>query len=433
MRPVQVTRPEAAARVHVIGAGLAGLSAAVALASQGIPAILSDAARQAGGRCRSYHDGLLDMVIDNGNHLVLSGNPAVGRYLRAIGAEERLAGPPQADFPFFDLRSGEGWTLRPNDGRLPWWVLARGRRVPGTRPQDYLALAKLMRRHPGRRIDQVLPCRGPLWDRLLRPMLVSILNTPPEEAAADLAGAVVRETLAKGGRATRPRIASPTLAAAFVEPALHHLRQAGTEIRLGRRLRGLGLDGDRVAVLTFAEGEDRLGPQDRVILAVPPWVAGEMLPGLVTPNAFGAIVNAHFRIAPPAHAPAMIGLVGGTAEWVFAFPDRISVTVSAADHLLEMDTQALAERLWRDVATVHRLSGPPPPCRIVKEKRATFKATPDQEARRPPAPTRLTNLFLAGDWTDTGLPATIEGALRSGEAAARFARPGSSVAETTSS
>jgi squalene-associated FAD-dependent desaturase len=433
MRPVRVSRSGAAARVHVIGAGLAGLSASVVLADRGVPVTLSDSARQAGGRCRSYHDGMLDMVIDNGNHLVLSGNPAVGRYLRAIGAEDRLAGPSRAAFPFFDLRSGERWTLRPNDGRIPWWVLAPGRRVPGTRPRDYLALAALMRRHPGKRIDQVLPCRGPLWDRLLRPMLVSILDTPPEEAAADLAGAVVRETLAKGGQATRPRIASPTLAAAFVDPALRHLQQAGAEIRLGRRLRGLGLDGDRVAALTFTEGEENLDPQDRVILAVPPWVAGEMLPGLVVPDAFGTIVNAHFRIVPPADAPAMAGVIGGTAEWVFAFPDRISVTVSAADHLLEMDTQALTDLLWRDVATVHGLSGPPPPCRIVKEKRATFAATPEQEARRPPALTRLVNLFLAGDWTDTGLPATIEGALRSGEAAARLVLSGSSVAETTSS
>jgi hydroxysqualene dehydroxylase len=417
-----MTRPVAGARVHVVGAGLAGLSAAVTLAGRGVPVVLSDAARQAGGRCRSYHDGVLDMEIDNGNHLVLSGNPAVGRYLSAIGAEDRVSGPSRAEFPFFDVPTGRTWTLRPNDGPIPWWILAVGRRVPGTHFGDYLAVATLMRRHAGRRIEEVLPCRGVLWEKFLRPLLVSILNTAPEQASADLAGAVMRETLAKGGSSIRPRVAMPSLTGAFVEPALQRLRQSGAEIRLGRRLGALKLEDGRVSGLAFVDGEEPVGPEEQVILAVPPWTAQELLPDLIVPDAFCAIVNAHFKIAPPAGAPLLVGLVGGTAEWVFAFPDRLSVTVSAADRLVEMETHDLTALLWRDVAAVHRLDGPPPPCRIVKEKRATFAATPAQDARRPACPTRWTNLFLAGDWTATGLPATIEGALRSGEIAAALAR-----------
>jgi hydroxysqualene dehydroxylase len=413
-----MTRAVAGARVHVVGAGLAGLSAAVTLAGRGVPIVLSDAARQAGGRCRSYYDGVLDMEIDNGNHLVLSGNPAVARYLGAIGAQDRVSGPTTAEFPFFDVLTGRSWTLRPNDGPIPWWVLAEKRRVPGTRFAEYLAVATLMRRHAGRRIDEVLPCRGVLWEKFLRPLLVSILNTTPEQASADLAGAVMRETLAKGGGSIRPRVAMPSLAGAFVDPALQRLRQSGAEIRLGRRLAALKLEDGRVSGLAFADGEEPLGAEDRVILAVPPWTAQELLPGLTVPDAFCAIVNAHFKIVPPGGAPLLVGLVGGTAEWVFAFPDRLSVTVSAADRLVDMETQALTDLLWRDVAAVHRLDGPPPPCRIVKEKRATFAATPAQDARRPACSTRWTNLFLAGDWTATGLPATIEGALRSGEKAA---------------
>jgi hypothetical protein len=179
--------------------------------------------------------------------------------------------------------------------------------------------------------------------------------------------------------------------------------------------------------LTFVDGEESLGPGERVILAVPPWTAQELLPGLSAPDAFRAIVNAHFKIVPPAGTPLMVGLIGGTAEWVFAFADRLSVTVSAADRLLDMETPALTALLWRDVAAVHGLSGPPPPCRIVKEKRATFAATPAQDALRPPCRTRWTNLFLAGDWTATGLPATIEGALRAGETAAALASCRASV------
>ena len=417
MRPAGMTKRETAC-VHVVGGGLAGLSAAVALAGQGVRIVLSEAARQAGGRCRSYYDSQLEMTIDNGNHLVLSGNPAVQRFLRAIGAHDRLIGPSTAAFPYVDVATGRRWTLRPNDGVVPWWILDSNRRVPGTGLGEYAALASLMRRHPGRRIDEVLRCKGALWERFLRPLLVSVLNTPPEEGSADLAGAVMRETFAKGGRSIYPRVATPSLAATFVDPALERLRQSGADIRLGQRLAALKLQDDRVVGLTFTDSEQAVGPLDSVILAVPPWTAQELLPGLVAPDAFCAIVNAHFKFAPTADLPLLVGLIGGTADWVFALPDRLSVTVSAADRLLDNDSETLARLLWQDVAAVHRLPDAPPPCRIVKEKRATFAATPAQNARRPSSSTQWSNLFLAGDWTDTGLPATIEGALRSGERAA---------------
>ena len=413
--------PEGRARVHVIGAGLAGLSAAVTLAGRGFAVTLSEAAKQAGGRCRSYHDGLLGMTVDNGNHLVLSGNTAVARYQHAIGAQGTLTGPGRAAFTFLDLPSRRRWTLRADEGVVPWWILDAGRRVPDTGIGDYLALLALMRRHPGRRLDEVLRCDTVLWRQFLRPVLVSALNTAPEEASADLAGAIVRETFAKGGRSMHPLVATPTLAAAFVDPALDRLRRSGADVRLGRTLQAVRLSGDRAAALAFDDGEEPVGPQDRVVVAVPPWTAARLLPGLGVPDEFHAILNAHFRIAAPPGAPAILGLTGGTAEWVFAFPDRVSVTVSAADHLMDADAEDLISRLWRDVSAAYNLDGAAPPCRIVKEKRATFAATPAQDARRPAARTAWGNLFLAGDWTATGLPATIEGALRSGERAAALA------------
>ena len=410
--------------VHIIGAGLAGLSAAIAVAGRGERVVLSEAARHAGGRCRSYHDGLLDMTIDNGNHLVLSGNTAVGRYLRDIGAEGRVAGPERPEFHFFDFQLGSRWTLRPDDGRVPWWILQADRRVPGPRLSEYLALLVLMRRHPGRRIDEVVRRDTVLWEKFLRPVLLSALNTAPEAASADLAGAIVRETFARGGRHMRPLICSPNLAAAFIDPAIDRLRGHGADIRLGRSLRAVRFADGRVAALAFDGEEEAVQPGDRVIAAVPPWTAEKLLPGVRAPQTFHAILNAHFQIVPPPQALAMVGVIGGMAEWVFAFEDRLSVTVSAADHLMDIDADPLTLRLWRDVAVVHDLAGPAPPCRIVKEKRATFAATPAEDARRPPARTEWANLFLAGDWTDTGLPATIEGALRSGNRAAALALDG---------
>ncbi|HEY5409468.1 MAG TPA: FAD-dependent oxidoreductase, partial [Caulobacteraceae bacterium] len=172
------------------------------------------------------------------------------------------------------------------------------------------------------------------------------------------------------------------------------------------------------AALSLPDREVVLAPDDVAILAVPPWAAQDLLPDLSAPDDFRAIVNGHFLFPAPASAEPMVGLIGGTAEWVFAFPDRISVTVSSADRLLDDDREDLARRLWADVAALHRLPPELPPWQIVKERRATFAATPEQDAKRPSARTPWDNLLLAGDWTATGLPATIEGALRSGRTAA---------------
>jgi squalene-associated FAD-dependent desaturase len=406
--------------VHVVGAGLAGLAAAATLAKAGVAVEVSEAAATAGGRCRSYFDAQLGLTIDNGNHMVLSGNPAVARYAALIGAQDRLVGPKTAEFAFVDLASRRRWTIRPNRGALPWWILSRDRGVPEARPSDYLALAPLLRAGPGLRVDEVISCSGPVWDRLIQPVLLAALNVAPERGAAELAGRVMRETLAKGASAYAPRIPHPNLAAAFVDPAVAYLDRRGASLRLQRRLTGLTAEDGRVTGLEFSDGAVALGPDDAVVLAAPPGIATQMLPGLIAPDAFEAIVNGHFRTAPPADAPMILGLLGGTAEWVFCFPDRISVTVSGANHLVQQSREALAARLWSDVAAALDLAPELPPWQVVKEKRATFEATVEQQRLRPGARTGLANLMLAGDWTDTGLPGTIEGALRSGFRAAEL-------------
>lgn len=395
--------------VEVIGAGLAGLAAAVELAAAGTRVTLSEAGPRAGGRCRSYADAATGLTIDNGNHLVLSGNTAVHAYLARIGASDRVRGPDRARFGFVDLRSGARFEVRPNHGPLPWWIFAASRRVPGTRVGDYLALRRLLRPPPGATVGEVIPTHGPLWERLLEPVLLAALNTPAADASATLAAAVVRETLARGGRAYRPQVAVPTLAAAFVDPALAFLRDRGAAIHFNRRLAEV-CDG----ALVFADGSVATGP---AILAVPALVAAALLPGLVVPTEFNPIVSIHFAIAPPTGAPAMLGVLGALSEWIFAFPDRISVTISAATTVAERDRGDLADAIWQEVGAALGQTTPLPPWQVVKERRATFAATVAQDALRPAAAYRP-DLFLAGDWTQTGLPGTIEGAIRSGVTAA---------------
>lgn len=407
--------------VHVIGAGLAGLAAAVELTRRGARVILHEAAPRAGGRCRSYFDRMLGQTIDNGNHFVFSGNQAVQRYLGVLGTADRLEGPAHADFAFHDLRDGARWTLAVNDSPLPWWVLDRRRRTPGTTLGEHMALARLALswRGPATIADRV-ESQGAFWDRVVDPMMLAVLNCPPAEGSAWLAGRFLRESFARGGRACRTMVAVPNLDAVFVDPALTWLTTRDVTVRFGARLRGLEVKGDDDVALDFGAGAEALGDA-AVILAVPPWVAGELVAGLVVPDRFCSILNAHFACPPPSGVRPITALIGGTAQWVVCHPDRISVTISGADDVIDEDRDALAARIWKDIVATLGCDAPMPTWQIVKEKRATFAATPAQDARRPVARTRWRNLFLAGDWTQTGLPATIEGALRSGEAAARLA------------
>ena len=144
-------------------------------------------------------------------------------------------------------------------------------------------------------------------------------------------------------------------------------------------------------------------------------------PDLTVPDRFCAILNAHFAIAPPPGAPPITALLGATSQWVVCHDNRVSVTISGADDIIDQDREALARQIWGEVCATLGIDAPLPAWQIVKEKRATFAATPDQDALRPPTQTRWRNLFLAGDWVQNGLPATIEGALRSGDSAARLA------------
>jgi squalene-associated FAD-dependent desaturase len=411
--------------VHIIGAGLAGLSAAVRLATPDYRVVVHEATAFAGGRCRSYHDASVGMTIDNGNHLLLSGNRAALAFLRAIGSEHRLIGPPAAEFPFLDLKSGAHWTLRFNEGRLPFWIFDPARRVPGTRALDYFSLARLLWPIPDKTVGGTIAPKGILYSRLIEPLLLAALNIDPPEGSAKLAAAVIRETLAAGGRACRPLIARDGLAPTLIEPALDHLRGRGALVRLEHQLRAMRFEGQRVAALDFGDESVALGDIDAVILAVPPYAAASLVPDLTVPNEFCAIVNAHFRIDPPAGQPPILGVINGTTQWIFAFPGRLSVTVSAGDALLDTPREQLARIIWTEVAQAAALPAAPlpldlPPWQIVRERRATFAATVVQDRRRPGARTAWRNLLLAGDWTNTGLPATIEGAIRSGNRAAKL-------------
>jgi squalene-associated FAD-dependent desaturase len=391
------------------------------MVDQGQKVIVHELARHAGGRCRSYFEPALGMTIDNGNHLLLSGNASALAFLEKIGGKHLLEESLHAEFNFHDLRNDERWVLRPNDGAVPWWIFSKERRVPRTHALDYIRLGKLLTAKASQTVTEKIDPDTALYKRLMEPVLLAALNCDPKEGSAQLAAAVVRETLGRGGKACRPLFAANGLGPALVDPALTYIARKGGEIRFDHALRAIEWSNVEARAMQFADATIELEDGDRLVLAVPAWVTRTILPGLSVPTEYRSIFNAHFAHPSPKGLPKITGVVNATTEWLFAFEDRLSVTVSSADRFNEADREPLALRIWSEISKIAGIDAGLPKWQIVKERRATFAATPEQNALRPRAATRWKNVFLAGDWTATGLPATIEGAIRSGETAAKLA------------
>ena len=411
-----------AQRVHIIGAGVAGLSAAVRLAKVGVHVTVHETAKHAGGRCRSFYDEGLGATIDNGTHLILSGNTDVRDYAQLIGGDEALSIQPRAAFDFLHVKNGQSWTvdLGAGEGRfaLLRWLFKKDRQPPGFSKRQFMRDVRALKRGQGKTVAQCVAIDTALFETFWAPLSIGVLNAAPDVGAAELLWKVLELTVLKGGKYARPVLATKGLGAALVDPAVGYLKTQGAELHFGRRITGLETDGGRVASLRFATAAEVLGEGDKVIVATPPQHISDLVPDIPKPEGSHAILNVHYKLKASVTEPRLVGMIGGTCEWVQLRGDVVSVTVSDADEWMDKDLDAIAHALWPEVALVDGVLGGVPDYRVIKERRATFAATPDNLKLRPGTRTHWDNLYLAGDWTDTGLPATLEGAVKSGLLAA---------------
>lgn len=413
-------------QVHIIGAGLSGLAAAVRLADAGATIVVHESAGHAGGRCRSFYDRTLERDIDNGNHLIMSGNHSALDFLKRIGSHDALTGPADASYPFVDVKSGQRWRIRINDGLFPSWVFDPKSRVPDTRLFDYVKAAGIAFSNNSQTVADVVDRNDVLYARFWEPLTLAVLNTTPDLGQAQLLWSVIRETFLLGGKASRPLAAKKGLGPAFIDPAVKHLQSKGAEIRFNARVRAAEFSDGRISALDFGEEKVAIGECDEVILAIPPSRLKQIVPDLDPPDDNASILNVHYRTPHPVPATPLgdspfIGMVSSDAHWAFVRSDVVSLTVSAS-HAIGMDdvpNQKAADDMWRETQIALDLGDTPyKAVRVIRERRATPDQSPEAAAKRLKAETQWRNLTLAGDHTATGVPATIEGSVRSGDRAA---------------
>lgn len=396
-----------AAPVHVIGAGVAGLSAALALLEAGRPVVLHEATAGAGGRARALADG-----TDNGTHALVGANTAALGLLEKLGTRDRWVEPEPDGLPVLDCADGAARRI----ALSPFGWLRADRRPPGLSLGALLATAS-MTFGRDRPVAEAMAAHPDFHRGFIDPLVVATLNTPSTEASSARLAQVLRRLGGPG--ATRLYVAERGLGPDLVQPALSEIARLGGDIRFNSRLRGLEISNGRLAALDLG---DRV-PVEAAVLATPPWESARLLPGLRVPEAHAPIVNLHFA-RTGAGPVRFIGFLGALCQWVLVRPSGVSVTVSAGDAEAREDVDSLAPRAWGEILRAVAAFGIPgewpimtPECRVVKERRAT----PRHRVGRPLSPPRLPlpNLALAGDWCWPALPATIDAAVRSGQAAAK--------------
>jgi squalene-associated FAD-dependent desaturase len=404
-------------KVHIIGAGIAGLTAAVLLAKAGRNVAVYEASPHAGGRCRSYEDKKLGETVDNGNHLLLGANVHTLRLIEEIGAAEKFY-QWRDGVRFVDVSSGDSWNITPAG------FLGKRARVAGSTWAEYIKSFSLL--WAGKKsVEHALGHTGRLYDGLWKPLAVSILNTPLHKASAAMFRHVMLRLFLGGSNALTAYFPKVGWGDALINPLLAECEKHGAKVEFSTRVKRLQQVTHQITAIELTNETVELGKLDSVIVAVPPFVVGDLVDEVATPKAHHAIVNVHYKAADVAdklraESRLFWGVVGGTAEWFFVKGDVISSTTSAADELAGAPEADIAARVWQDLQKSANIKALLPDYRVLIEKRATFACDVDYAFNRPANATHCDNLVIAGDYTDTGLPATIESAVVSGKKAAKI-------------
>jgi hydroxysqualene dehydroxylase len=421
----------------IVGGGVAGLAAAIRLASAGYPVMLFEQASRLGGRTYSFRERNTGDIIDNGQHLLLSCYTQTLEYLRVIGAENLIATEPELELSFAHAQWG---TSRVRVSRK---IHPRAALISGLAGYSFLSFTDRMKllkaghklyslreadiaRYADKTVEQMLDslhqsecCKKCFW----YPLAIAIMNESPARASAEVFLRTMKIAIFAGeGPAT---IVTPLrgLSEVFIGPAEKYITGKGGEIVSRKRATGLTVKDGQIGGVSFTDGSS-VGGDAFIVTGQPVHVMSLLESARLTlPDhiAYVPIITCNIWFNVKADIPARTGMVDTEFHWVFRKDEGyLSLVMSGAREHASTRTEELLDLALRELrscfpqlreATVTHY-------KVIKEKRATVSITPGMQSTRPDIGTSYPNLFLAGDWTQTQLPATIEGAIISGFRAA---------------
>jgi squalene-associated FAD-dependent desaturase len=437
--------------VVIVGAGFAGLSAGAALAERDVRVLVLEARPRLGGRATAFPDRVTGELVDNGQHVLFGCYQATFAFLRRIGAEDHVRLQPSLEVPFV-APGGDLTRLRCPDlpsplhlfaGVLEWEALPLRDRL------SVLRLAGPLFRATGAfessetvrdwliRHGQGPAIRTWLWE----PLAIAALNQAPEQAAAAPFVRVLTEMFGGGARGAAIGLPVRPLDRMYAEPAREYIERRGGEVRINAPAAVAGLTRDSAQVAAVEVRGERIAA-GAFICAVPWYAMADFFARVPPPRALMGTLDAARRTPAlpivtvnlwydrPVMQEPFVGLADSELHWIFdkrvalgGEASHLSIVTSAAHALAPLGNDELVAR-----AAAHVRDRLPEAARarlvrgvVVRERRATFSLAPGVPAR-PPVTTGLDNLFIASDWIDTGLPGTIESAVRAGHLAAAAIR-----------
>jgi squalene-associated FAD-dependent desaturase len=399
-------------RVAVVGGGYAGMAAAASLSLQKIPVTVFEAGRVLGGRARRVRVG--GHELDNGQHILTGAYAQLLRLMHVVGV------PSEAVLRLpLELRYADGFALRELWLPAPLGLLGgllSTRRIPLRERLGAIRFLSFLRnrsfRVPGQlSVHSLLEAHrqnGAIGRYLWRPICVAALNTPPEQACAQVFANVLRDSLGGPPGAADLMLPRVDLSKLFPEPAAEFVARHGGEVRLGTPVRDVSGLKNRFS---------------RIVVAVGPHQLKSLLPGLAPDYAYQPIYTCTLQYPRPVKLRfPMLGLVDGIVQWAFDLgllagaKGRIACVISAQGDHQQLTHDELAARCHRELARALGHLPDPQWWRVIAEKRATIASTPGLARPRPQTP--LAGVYLAGDYTDPEYPPTLEAAARSGVRAA---------------
>lgn len=418
----------------IIGGGLAGLSSGVYLSRAGINVTILEASPKLGGRSYSLKDNATGDIIDNGQHLLMGCYNYTLDFLRLIGTEHLLPFPKNLSVKFVN-RNAEQSELTASAYFYPFNLLVAFLNFRAISFKERLSAAFFAGKillYSDKELKRLtvleLLRKENQSDRTIKSfweiIAAGALNADLDKVSAKLFTDILKQIFLTGGKSFLTLVPQTGLSELYCENALEFIRQRGGEICCSTKIEKLNFE--RNKIVSIASNKEIFENFDFVVSAVPPYALSKLtdneLEEELNLNKFqtSPILSAHLWLKENKFKESFYGLIESDVQWVFNHGSYISITISNAEKFINMDHDEIKNIMLCDLKKYFPFfsESSVSQIKIIKEKRATFVPSNEILNLRPGSNTKYKNFFLAGDWTDTALPATIEGAVKSGKTAA---------------